>query len=86
MPPDDTQNQQNAGVTMPGAAVPPVDTTPQMPAAGVPGVTPTPAPVPDPTAMPEPVATPPMGEQPAADVPGTDQGGQMPPTVPPAAV
>ncbi len=86
MPPDDTQNQQNAGVTMPGAAVPPVDTTPQMPAAGVPDVTPTPAPVADPTVNP-PSATPPVGEQPVAGVPGeTGQGGQMPPTMPPAAV
>lgn len=36
-----------------------------------------------PVSTPEPVI-PPMGEQPASEVPGGDQGGNLPPTMPPA--
>lgn len=65
----------------------PTKVDPMAPAAGVPGATPTaPTTTPEPTVVPEAPAIAPMGEEPAATIPGEEkpeETGGMPPTAPP---
>jgi hypothetical protein len=88
MNPTDPNQPVNPMATPVDPMAPVADPTTGMPQAPVadPTVTPAPAepvaPVEQPVSTPEPVETP-MGEQPAGGMPSGDQGGQMPPTVPP---